>query len=294
MPYSKGPNGVIHFLAPEPSAASAAVELLGLKAPLLFELGAVFLNRKRLTEDSPLQAGDYLRIHSNPRRFPIGSIDWQSRLIQVNPEFLIVDKPSGIPSIPTVDNQSENVLFALGAYLGEKLFVTHRLDHGTSGLICFARTAKFQSWFNRRLIKRQVTKEYLALSHRAPALGLQTHYLKVSDRAPKSMAKEPFEGSLVCQTKIEKVSAVEKYFEITLAPLTGRTHQLRAQLQAEGSPIVGDILYEGETDSRFAEGRIALHAWKLEFPDSDGGVYRFETPAPWHLPGWAERSIGTT
>ncbi len=291
MRYSRGPNGVIHCIAEKPSSALLVLEELGLPALSLFNIGAVFLNRKRLLADSPLQEGDYVRIHSMPRRFATDSVDWRSRLVHVSPAFLIVDKPPGIPTIPTVDNQSENALCSLSAHLGEKLLVTHRLDQGTSGLVCFARTEKFQSWFNRRLIKRQVTKGYLALTQQAPPLGLWTHYLKVSDRAPKTMAKEPSEGALVCQTEVEKVSAVDEYFEVALRPLTGRTHQLRAQLHAEHSPIIGDALYGGEPDPRFAQGSFALHAGSLQFADSKGGAFHFETPAPWHLPGWGRRSI---
>jgi 23S rRNA pseudouridine1911/1915/1917 synthase len=291
MLYSKGPNGVIHFLAEEPSSAFAVLEKLGLSAPSLFKIGAVFLNRKRLENDSPLKEGDTLRIHSMPRRFPTDKVDWQRRLVHIDPEFLIVDKPSGIPSIPTVDNQSENALHSLSAHLGEKLLVTHRLDHATSGLICFARTAKFQSWFNRRLIKRQITKVYSALTRTAPTTGLWTHFLEASDRAPKTMAREPTDGALICQTRVEKITPIGEDFEVCLSPLTGRTHQLRAQLCTEGSPILGDTLYGGENDDRFTNGSIALHAWKLQFADSKGGSHHFETPARWHLPAWPERSI---
>jgi 23S rRNA pseudouridine1911/1915/1917 synthase len=284
MQCSNGANGVIHVLVENEASILAVATELGLNVDELFPLGAVFVNNHRCYEETPLKERDYIRLHSLPRRFQTNTTDWKAHVVFEDGDFVLLNKPAGIPTIATVDNTRENAHACLQAALGQPLFVTHRLDHATSGLVLFAKGPAFQTWFNKRLIKRQVAKTYLALIPRAPRLGTWTHYMETSTRAPKVLHLEPGPGRLVCETEAIRVSPHHEGFEIELSPRTGRTHQLRAQLAFEGAPIYGDSLYHGGPHPHCLPGRIALHAWKLSFPSPSGGSLCFEVPPPWNLP----------
>lgn len=281
MPCSKGANGITHILSDQAGWLDSLVGLEFPQLPLLLNLGAVYHQKKRIRQNTWVEKGDYLRIHPNPRRFAVHNCQWSQRVVFEGSDFLIVNKPAGIPSIATVDNSEENTVCALEATLGTALFVTHRLDHATSGLMLIAKTAERQAWFNRRLAKRQVVKTYLALSETAPSPSLLTHYLEESDRLPKQMETEMRPGWRECLTQIVSTSSVGRFFETELRPLTGRTHQLRAQMAKEGHPLLGDALYGGKEIAPFDPQHIALHSHRLAFSLHPDLPQCFEISPPW-------------
>jgi 23S rRNA pseudouridine1911/1915/1917 synthase len=246
----------------------------------LLQLGAVYHNKKRLQENTWVEAGDYLRIHPSPRRFSCNH-NWADRLVYQGKDFIVIDKPAGLPSIATVDNRVENALNQVELFIGERLYVTHRLDHATSGLLLFARQANAQQWFNKRLAKRQVKKTYLALSETFPRKGPWVHFLVDSRYAPKQVETAFREGTQECRTDVVEVKTLPPFFETQLQPLTGRTHQLRAQMAHEGHPLLGDTLYGGNQVAGFDSQHIGLHAYRLEFSERPLCTQVFEVDPPW-------------
>jgi len=245
----------------------------------LLSLGAVYLNRRRLRADAELGEGDVLRVHPLPRRFP-AHWDWRSRIVFEDEELLVIDKPAGLPVHPTCDNARENLVAGLEETLGRRLWICHRLDIATQGLMALAKTRRFCADMGRWLEAREIRKRYRALVERPVAAGELIHYMAPGDRAPHEMSAEEKESWRLCRLEVGKVESFSCGFEVEVTLGTGRHHQIRAQLAAVGSPVLGDALYGSEVTApaRLGEGEcIALQAFELGFPD---GKF-FRLPRPW-------------
>jgi hypothetical protein len=189
----------LHVILREPGTALEVLRALPLQphmnALALLELGAVWRNsggpkapkrsieRLSVNTDSRvdgasvmLAAGEYLRVHTDPKRFPaVASVDWTSRIVHEDDEFVVIDKPAGIPSVVGVDNCVENVptqLWKVGVRAsapngrsGEApaLLPTTRLDVPTQGLLVYAKTLEFQREFNTLVQNGCVLKQYTAM-----------------------------------------------------------------------------------------------------------------------------------
>ena len=104
-------------------------------------------------------------MHRNPRRYPLAhSIDWKSRIVYDAAEFIIVDKPSGVPCHATLDNAVENLIEKLeGLSLSSGgLWLPHRLDLDTSGLMVVAKSAKLCASLGKYFTQRNIHKRYAA------------------------------------------------------------------------------------------------------------------------------------
>lgn len=276
-----------HHIASEPTTAlsvlQAHLRLDATRAASLLGIGAVYVNKKRVFSDAPLKAGDYLRAHMSPKRFPVAGIDWKSRVLAQAEDFVVVDKPAGIPVHATLDNLTENVLHQMRVALGEELLVTQRLDVPVSGAMVFARTLDFQRKFNRWLGERKVSKEYRALVAGAPAPGKLVHWMTPEERAPRALSAEEKPGWLRCELVVKAVHPFlaprgREWSQVEIVLLTGRTHQIRAQLAFVGHPIVGDDLYGSRETFKLAVKHkgIALASSAVGWADA-----RYVATPPW-------------
>lgn len=161
----------------------------------LLEFGASYLNFERMLADANVKSGDYLRVHHPPKRYTINDIDWQSRVVFENSDFLILNKPAGIPTHATLDNYSENVMVCLEKLYQQPLFITQRLDQPTQGLMTIAKSKAYQSHFNRLLREKKIEKKYRALIATAPEetvpsyVEFESHFL--SEPAPRRQFSNP-------------------------------------------------------------------------------------------------------
>ncbi len=243
----------------------------GARAQWLISFGAVYLNHIRQTDGSvPVIPTDIIRVHLDPKRYGVNRDDIRNRIVFENEDFVVVDKPSGLPMHPTLDNLQENLISAFDF----KAYVTHRLDVPTSGLVVIAKTKTYQTLFNNLVARRELKKIYQAfVKTPPPRLGIWRHYMKVTDRAPKEVlgVEEVPEGDHEnydeCLLEILSTVPYRSTKEmdgtghlLTIELLTGRTHQIRAQLSKIGSPILGDELYGGTPAREFG-----LHAAKIQF-----------------------------
>jgi 23S rRNA pseudouridine1911/1915/1917 synthase len=238
----------------------------------LIELGAVYCNEKRIRsrEDgsSLFKAGSSVRIHSEPRRYSIHGIDWAKRIKAETSNYIAIDKPAGLPTHPMVDNWQENALIQLELFYGMKLFLTHRLDRATEGLLLIAKNSEFQRAFNQIIQDERTEKIYRAKVDKALPQNTPSHFehwMLRSKNAPKKVLhildKDSLEQFDEC--KLEILSKNENFLEIKL--LTGRTHQIRAQLSFVKSPIFGDSLYGSRFDH--LPEQICLQSAALSFID---------------------------
>eukprot|EP00741_Cyanophora_paradoxa_P020288 tig00021244_g19582.t1 len=206
----------------------------------LIDFGAVWLRGKeRLASqdaEREVEAKVYVRAHLNPKRFPVGRVDWRAAIVHAEEGFVVVDKPPGVPCHANSDNARENVCEQVAAVLGEAVFVTSRLDQPTRGLLVLARTRDFLSRFNLLLRKHKVRKRYRVLAAaeapetpadeeasgspgpadraggeggagasagaEGPPLGPMEHWMEECPRAPKRVARAPRSGWLPCHLTV--------------------------------------------------------------------------------------------
>jgi 23S rRNA pseudouridine1911/1915/1917 synthase len=272
---------ILHFISEKPVWASEiALSQFGIPLEIFQELlprGAVYLNKKRLQNDVLLQPNDYLRLHPMPKRFPSLEENWRERILFESSDYLVFEKPAGMPVHASLDNVQENVLRQLSDRLGKPLLVTHRLDVPVSGCLVFAKSEAAQMRFNNALLKGRVEKHYRCLVGRDIRPQRLVHYMEKNRRVPKILLAQEAPGLQRCELEILHSSPNPLGYELALRLLTGRTHQIRAQLSASAAPILGDVMYGGREESGFSSTRIALQAFALKFLD----LFSVELPSPW-------------
>ena len=170
------------------------------------------------------------------------------------------------------------LLASCGEKSGRDLFLVHRLDVGTSGVVLLARSAEAHRTLSAAFQNRRVQKTYRALvwGHPRPADGTLADPLGRDPSDGRKM-KVRAEGKKAI-TRYRTLSRLPSVADLVLFPETGRTHQIRVHLSARGHPIVGDDLYGGATRWRgvrdpgrrrrlSAVRRPLLHAERIEIPE---------------------------
>lgn len=263
----------------------------------LISFGAVYLQRqgdvkaRRIMADVPVFKGEYIRCHLRPKLFPLAdSIDWKSTIIEETEDFILINKPSGLPSNPTLDNARQNVVTCLQQSLSlENLFLAHRLDVETSGLLILGKTKSFIADICGQFKRRTVSKQYrMLIASDTSDLKFREgdrlcHFMDASSTSPKVFRAEQLDpNSISCESVVANMSSVLtiasmrefpnnehlaaallswstnaqaplSFCDVTLDLLTGRTHQCRGQLQQGGWHIAGDNMYRGITSVKSSE-----------------------------------------
>jgi 23S rRNA pseudouridine1911/1915/1917 synthase len=282
--------GVKHFFAPHKGRAidiiQSVLNLSDSEFMELFKLGAIYTKQQRLTEFNLMLAENtMIRIHTKPRRY-FCDYDWEKFIVFQNDDFLILNKPAGVPSHPSVDNIIENSLTQTEYATGEKLHISHRLDTTTEGLIVYGKTKDFVKSFNQQIQNHTIEKNYVALCETDEMLPKKViHYMEQSPRAPKKVSAVFSENSDFCELEIieqKKMDTDLSWVKINL--LTGRTHQIRAQMSELKAPLCGDVLYgarrpwnKNTSDNKNAIPQIALRSQMIDFFWNDKR-HRFELP----------------
>ena len=198
-------------------------------------------------------------------------------------DFIIIYKPCGLS---VHKDQSEIGLTTLLAeQLGvSQVWLVHRLDKVTSGLLIFALNAESAAEFYLLFSEHHIQKTYLALSNQKPK---KKQGLIVGD-----MQKARNGAWKLCQskenpaiTRFESVSCEPNLRLFILKPQTGKTHQLRVAMKSLGSPILGDTLYGKNTENI---DRTYLHAARLQFEFKGQAFDVFIPPKEgewWHSEG---------
>lgn len=283
--------------------------------------GQVRLNGGRVKSNHRLRPGDTIRYPHfstkpepqtspktpSPRQFTpsqafIASL--AESIVHVGKDYIVINKPQGlaVQGGTGISACLDGALPDLVAYLNQhhrefqgknaltRLYLTHRLDRDTSGLLLLATSSLGAKRVAEAFKKRQITKVYLAICDKRPRLDAGRHlvHLKEARRGhEKIMAiEEGRREGKIAQTAYTVLDHAGEYYSLLrLEPLTGRTHQLRVACKDLGCPIIGDTKYnpayapssagegEGKSTSKASPRRrspLMLHAWKLAWPE--GGL----------------------
>jgi 23S rRNA pseudouridine1911/1915/1917 synthase len=202
-----------------------------------------------------------------------------SEIVGDDDHCLVLNKPSGILVIPDRFRlELPNLFSILQEELG-KIFVVHRIDKETSGIVVFAKTPEAHAALNAQFENREVEKAYFGI-----VLGVPSSQEGQIDMPLAEIPKKPgvmrvdLKSGKEAVTRYRVVERFQGYSFLELSPKTGRLHQIRVHLQAMGTPLVGDKLYgdgrgfylsdikhgyKSDGDEKPLLGRTALHAGKL-------------------------------
>ncbi|HPE88795.1 MAG TPA: RNA pseudouridine synthase [Spirochaetia bacterium] len=198
-------------------------------------------------------------------------------------DVVIVNKLAAVPTLPDKSGDSSLKDFVAESRPGRFVEPVHRLDRRTSGAVAFAKSKHSLAALSEAFRERRVTKTYWAVTERAPepAAGTLRHRLIHDKRRnqAKAIPANGERGGDIAVLTYELVGRSDRYFLLAVRPLSGKTHQIRAQLSAAGFPVRGDLKYGARRSTR--NGLIMLHARELsiEMPDRRR-VYVTADPPP--------------
>jgi 23S rRNA pseudouridine1911/1915/1917 synthase len=237
--------------------------------------------------DVEIAAGDRVTLEAPPPP-PFPS---PLRLIHEDADVLVVNKPPGLLTIETERGNDRTAYRLLAAYVGghgrarrgarpgPRLFIVHRLDRETSGVLVFAKSPKAKRGLQEQFEARTVERVYLGVVEgRPPATGVLEDRLRqdASLRVVPARDRRDRRGkAAITRYRVIEQRAESAFVELRL--VTGRRGQIRAQLAALGHPIVGDEAYGSRRDPL---RRLCLHATRLSFVHPDGRRVTFESPPP--------------
>ncbi len=202
-------------------------------------------------------------------------------LLHADAALLVLDKPSGLLSVPAKPPGSADCLEARVRAAFPEALLIHRLDGDTSGVMIFARTRLAQRHLGWQFERRQVRKAYVARVEGRVAGEEGTIDLPlIADwpNRPKQMVD--FARGKPAVTDWRVLAREPAATRLGLRPHTGRSHQLRVHLLAIGHPILGDGFYAPPAALTAAD-RLQLHAERIGFRHPEGGAWvEFHCPAP--------------
>ena len=205
-------------------------------------------------------------------------------LVHEDEHLLVVDKPAGLLSVSAPSEREATAYGAVRDYLaaadpGTRLFVVHRLDRETSGLLLFAKSQQVQQALQQRWQEDVLERGYVAVVEGVltPAEGTHTSWLKQNRNLLMHSSRQEGEGQkAVTHWRVLRTTGDYSLVELELE--TGRKNQIRVHLRELGHSVVGDDRYGS---GRGPLRRLALHARVLAFrhPVSSEAL-RFETSIP--------------
>jgi len=212
--------------------------------------------------------------------------------------IIAFNKPSGLRSIPDRFNAELPCLHKLAEAKYGKLYIVHRLDKDTSGVICFAKNEEAHKYLSMCFQGREVAKFYLALVNGKPMQPAGSIMEPIAEHPVKKGRMTIFRKGRPSHTDYEVIKSWAGYSLLKLQIHTGRTHQIRVHLEHLGTPVVADPLYGNgqplllssikkkfrlsgtdETERPLLD-RLALHAQQIIFKDPLGNTINIEAPLP--------------
>lgn len=206
-------------------------------------------------------------------------------------DLVVVNKLAAVPVLPDKSGDESLKQFLAKSRPGKFVEPAHRLDRRTSGAVAFAKNRRSLAALSEAFRERRVAKTYWAVVEQAPKdpEGTLKHRLIHDGRRNTSRAiaadKPGDKRGDLSELQYRLVCASDHYWLLSVQPLTGRTHQIRAQLSAAGMPVRGDLKYGARRSTH--NGLIMLHARSLSLELGDGKALTVTADPPPDEPLWA-------
>lgn len=187
------------------------------------------------------------------------------QVLYKNNQLIAFNKQVTVP-VQTDASETLSLLSLAERYCRHPLHLIHRLDQPASGVILMAKNPKALAHLNEQFKDRTIEKTYLAVVKNLPEKETDElhHFLLKKGKSNKSIVvEEDTKGSKEAILSYKVIGKSDTYHLLEINLLTGRHHQVRAQLAAIGSPIKGDVKYGFRRSNK--DRSIHLHAWKIKF-----------------------------
>ena len=225
------------------------------------------------------------------------TIKLQDHILLENDDFVAINKPSGLLSIPDREGKDVSLKTLLKIKYGD-IFTVHRLDRETSGIVVFAKNEASHKFLSQQFENRETTKIYNGLVLGQPLETSGVINEPISEHPSKKGMMSVYKKGKESITEFEVLESFRLFSWIKFKILTGRTHQIRVHMKFLGNPIACDPLYgdgkpvfisqlksryklsQSEEEERPLLNRLALHAAELKFKTMDGKEVFLEAPLP--------------
>jgi RluA family pseudouridine synthase len=185
-------------------------------------------------------------------------------ILHIDEHIIVVNKPAGLPVLPDGwEKDSEYLVKMLEEKYG-KIFIVHRLDKITSGVMIFARNAESHRVLNMQFEKHEAQKVYHAIVEGNPKWEEKvTKFPLHANVGHKHRTIVDDKNGKPSETRFKILKRYQSSALVEALPMTGRTHQIRVHAMALGHPLLGDVLYGAKETNKIE--RPALHAYSLTF-----------------------------
>ncbi|KJU96942.1 RluA family pseudouridine synthase [Streptococcus gordonii] len=243
----------------------------GLLAKIKYRGGGILVNDEPQNAIYLLDIGDKVTIDI-PKEEGFESLDAISRKLEVvfeDDHFLILDKPAGVASIPSVNHSNTMANYVKAYYIdfgyeNHQVHIVTRLDKDTSGLMLFAKHGYAHARLDKQLQKRAIEKRYLALVKGDGLLEKEGEIIAPIARDEDSIiTRRVAKGGKYAHTSYKVIEQFGNIYLVDIHLHTGRTHQIRVHFSHIGFPLLGDDLYGGCMSEGIS--RQALHCHTLKF-----------------------------
>ena len=251
-------------------------------------LKRIKVNGKGASRDTRLVEGNVLQLYINDEFFETPKAENayltvaapKLHIVYEDENILLVDKKPGVAVHPHDGAEyGKTLIDHIQAYLYAKRewrpreehsftpALCNRIDRNTGGIVIAAKTAEALRILNQKIRDREIDKRYLCIVHGTPrpAAGtLQGYLFKDAVKNRVYVTEKPQPGAKTAVTKYETLLSRNGLSLVECELITGRTHQIRAQMAASGHPLLGDGKY-GKLDKRYDRKFQALYSYKLRF-----------------------------
>lgn len=253
------------------------------KAKALLKNKLIKVNDIAITQfNHILKPGDIVEINYEPVSDTKSFKDFS--IVYEDNDIIIIDKHAGLLSIASAKDNKHTAYRYLSDHVkmqdpNNLIFIVHRLDRETSGLMIFAKSEKVKDILQKNWHDIVTERVYIALIEGKPEpwAGDITSYLYESKALIVYSTQDPEKGQLAT-THYKILKSKKQYTLLKVWLETGRKNQIRVHLKDLGFPIIGDKKYGSKVD---LIGRLGLHAWTLKFKHpTTGENLEFKTPIP--------------